>query len=63
MALKNRFCFYILSLVSFILALLSKEAAIFLPFIICGYIFYFIHHRIRERFILLKESLHSLGYP
>ena len=47
--------FYILSLISFILALLSKESAIFLPFVICGYIFYFIHDRIRERYYFIKR--------
>ena len=58
---KKPVLFYILSLVSFILALLSKEAAIFLPFIICGYIFYFIHHRIKERLYLIKRVTPFFG--
>jgi len=52
---KNTILSYILSLGSFILALLSKEAAIFFPFIIGGYIFYFTHERIKERYYFIKR--------
>ncbi|MDD5505645.1 MAG: tetratricopeptide repeat protein [Candidatus Omnitrophica bacterium] len=48
--------FYILSLISFILALLSKEAAIVFPFIICGYIFYLLPERLKERYYFIKRA-------
>ena len=46
--------FYFLSLVSFILSLLSKELAVVFPLIICGYIFYFLRHKLKERYYFLK---------
>ncbi|MDD5120517.1 MAG: tetratricopeptide repeat protein [Candidatus Omnitrophica bacterium] len=47
--------FYVFSLFSFILALLSKEAAVVYPFIICGYIFYFLHDRLKEKYYFLRN--------
>lgn len=55
--IKNPALFYILSVASFILALLSKEAAIVLPFIICGYIFWFLHERIKEKYYFIKRII------
>jgi len=47
--------FYTLSLISFMLALLSKEAAIVLPFIICGYIFYLLPEKLKEKYYFIKK--------
>lgn len=49
--------FFLLSLFSFILALLSKEIAIVFPLIICGYIFYFLRDKIKEKYYLIKSIL------
>lgn len=46
--------FYIFSLASFSLALLSKEVAVVFPFIICGYIFYFKREKLKEKYYLVK---------
>ncbi len=53
---KNPALIYILSVVSFILALLSKEAAVVVPFIIWGYLFYYLHTRIKEKYYFIKKS-------
>ena len=64
---KNPILFYILSVASFILALLSKEAAITLPFIICGYIFYLFPEKFKEKYYFIKKTVPffavSLIYP
>lgn len=49
--------FYMFSLFSFILALLSKEAAVVFPFIICGYIFYFEREKLKGKYYLVKTIL------
>jgi protein O-mannosyl-transferase len=48
---------FVLSLTSFVLAILSKEVAIVFPFIICGYIFYFLRERIKERYYFIKKTI------
>jgi tetratricopeptide (TPR) repeat protein len=48
--------FFLLSLFSFILALLSKEVAIVFPLIICGYIFYFLRDKIKLKYYLIKNT-------
>ena len=53
--------FYTLSVLSFISALLSKEAAISFPFIICGYMFYFLHGRIKEKYYFIKKITPFFG--
>jgi len=55
--IRRRSLFYILSLISFILALLSKEAAIVFPFIICGYIFYLLPERLKEKYYFIKRAI------
>jgi len=47
--------FYLFSLCSFCFALLSKEAAIIFPFIICGYVFYFLRDRLKEKYYLIRN--------
>ncbi|MDD5691266.1 MAG: tetratricopeptide repeat protein [Candidatus Omnitrophica bacterium] len=54
---KKPVLLYALSIGSFVLALFSKEAAIFFPFIICGYIFYFLHEKIKERHYFIKQII------
>jgi len=49
--------FYVLSLVSFICALLSKEVAVVFPFIIFGYIFYFLRERFKEKHYFIKNII------
>jgi protein O-mannosyl-transferase len=51
---KQGSLFYFLSLVSFGLSLLSKELAIVFPLIICGYIFYFLRDKLKDRAYFLK---------
>lgn len=41
---------YAFSLFSFFLSLLSKEIAFVFPFIVCVYVFYFLRHRLKERY-------------
>ena len=48
--------FYILSLLSFVLSLLTKEVAIVFPFIISGYIFYIQRDRLKEKYYFFKRS-------
>ncbi len=47
--------FYIFSIFSFVLALLSKEAAIVFPFIASGYVFYFLRGKLKEKYYLAKN--------
>jgi len=47
--------FFIFSVISFLLALLSKEAAVVFPFIICGYLFYFLNDRLKEKYYFIKN--------
>jgi len=47
--------FYIFSVVSFFAALLSKEVAIVFPFIICGYVFYFLRGKLKEKYYFFKN--------
>jgi tetratricopeptide (TPR) repeat protein len=54
---KNPTLFYILSLVSFIFALLSKELAVVIPVIICGYMYYFLHERTKEKYYFIKRII------
>lgn len=49
--------FYIFSLFSFSLALLSKEVAIVFPLVICGYIFYFLREKLKEKYYLVKTTI------
>jgi len=49
--------FYIFSVFSFFLALLSKEVAIVFPFIICGYVFYFLRDKLKEKYYLVKNII------
>ena len=55
--LKYPVLFSVLSVISFILSLLSKEAAIVFPSIICGYIFYLLHDRLKEKYYFLKNII------
>ncbi|MFA6358221.1 MAG: tetratricopeptide repeat protein [Candidatus Omnitrophota bacterium] len=55
--LKHQVLFYVISAASFILALLSKEIAIIYPLIVCGYIFYFLHDRFKEKHYVIKNIL------
>ncbi|MDO8489656.1 MAG: tetratricopeptide repeat protein [Candidatus Omnitrophota bacterium] len=52
--IKRAVLFYILSLFSFALAVLSKEVAVIFPFVICGYIFYFLREKLREKYYFVK---------
>ncbi len=52
---RNAGIFYLLSLVSFIMALLSKEVAIVFPLIIAGYTFYFLRPKFREKLFFIKN--------
>ena len=49
--------FFSFSLLSFALALLSKEVAIVFPFIILGYIIYILHFRLKEKYYLIKNII------
>ncbi len=49
--------FYFLALFSFALALLSKEVAVVFPFVICGYVFYFLRERLKEKHYFIKNLL------
>lgn len=46
---RNTGLFYLLSLISFILALLSKEVCVVFPLIIGGYMFYFLRAKLNKR--------------
>ncbi|MDD5465433.1 MAG: tetratricopeptide repeat protein [Candidatus Omnitrophica bacterium] len=52
---RRRSLFYIFSVFSFFVALLSKEVAIVFPFIICGYAFYFLRGRLKEKYYFVKN--------
>ncbi len=52
---KQSRLFYLFSLFSFVLALLSKEVAVVFPFIICGYIFYFLREKLKEKHYFIKN--------
>jgi len=54
---KRQTLLYLLSIASFILALFSKEAAVVYPFIICGYIFYFLHDRLKEKYYFIRNII------
>lgn len=49
--------FYFFSLASFGLALLSKEIAVAFPLIICGYIFYFLREKLKEKYYFVKTVI------
>jgi len=49
--------FYIFSLFSFAFALLSKEVAIVFPFVVGGYVFYFLRDKLKEKYYLLKNII------
>lgn len=49
--------FYIFSVFSFFLALLSKEVAVVFPFIAGGYVFYFLRDKLKEKFYLVKNVI------
>ena len=49
--------FYTFSLFSFFLALLSKEVAVVFPFIIYGYVFYFLRERLKEKHYFIKNII------
>ena len=54
---KNPVLFYVLSLFSFVLAILSKEVAVVFPFIICGYIFYCLREKLKARHYFVKNVI------
>ncbi|MDD5476637.1 MAG: tetratricopeptide repeat protein [Candidatus Omnitrophica bacterium] len=49
--------FYIFSLSSFVFAILSKEVAIVFPFIVSGYVFYFLRDKLKEKYYLIKNVM------
>lgn len=49
--------FYLLSLFGFFLALLSKEVAIIFPFIVFGYVFYFLRDKLKEKYYFVKNII------
>lgn len=55
--LRQNRLFYIFSVLSFFLALLSKEAAVVFPFIVCGYVFYFLRDKLKEKYYLVKNII------
>lgn len=54
---KGAGLFYMLSLASFSLALLSKEVAVVFPLVICGYIFYFLREKLKEKYYFIKTVI------
>ncbi|MDD5108262.1 MAG: tetratricopeptide repeat protein [Candidatus Omnitrophica bacterium] len=52
--IKRPLFLYILSIFSFVLAILSKEVAIVFPFIICGYIFFFLKEKLKKKHYFVK---------
>lgn len=49
--------FYISSVFSFSLALLSKEVAIVFPFIVSGYVLYFLRGKLKEKYYFTKNII------
>ncbi|MFA5093242.1 MAG: tetratricopeptide repeat protein [Candidatus Omnitrophota bacterium] len=54
---KKWLLFYGLSLFSFILGILSKEIAIVYPLVICGYIFYYLRDKLKDRIYFIKNVM------
>jgi len=53
--LKKSTILYILSLISFIFALLSKELAVVFPLVVSGYIVYFLKDRFKQKYYFIKN--------